>query len=308
MINLGDRKEYIGGSDASAVLQMSRWETPLSIWMLKTGAKEYEEKDSIAIDVGNELEDYVARKYTKETGNKVQRKKATIVHPEYPFIRANIDRRLIGVQEGLECKTTTAYKEKEWSEEEIPQEYIIQCMHYLAVTGWKRWHIACLIGNHKFVHKVIERDEEFIREIIDREVYFWREHVEKKKPPFEFITHMDKNNLFDMYPTVENEEPIVFDSDIDEKIERLYETEKNINDLKKIKETLENELKAFLKESKIGKSSKYQITWGMRSSGKKISTKKIKENRPKLFNLLFDRFGYESESRVLTKKILKEEK
>ena len=43
--------------------------------------------------------------------------------------------------------------EKEWEDEEVPAAYLLQCQHYMAVTGYEAWWIAVLIGGNKFVHK-----------------------------------------------------------------------------------------------------------------------------------------------------------
>src|SRR5690606_12206216 len=108
-----------------------------------------------------DLEDYVAKRFVEATGMKVRRINAILQHSEYPFMLANVDRLIVGKKEGLECKVTNSYAKKEW-EDEIPIYYEIQCHHYMAVTGYKAWWIACLIGNERFVYKRIERDEEVI--------------------------------------------------------------------------------------------------------------------------------------------------
>lgn len=66
---------------------------------------------------------------------------------------ANVDRLIIGKKEGMECKTASEYLKNDWEEEEIPAQYLIQCQHYMAVTGYEAWWIAVLIGGNKFVHK-----------------------------------------------------------------------------------------------------------------------------------------------------------
>ena len=46
---------------------------------------------------------------------------------------------------GLECKTASEYLKKEWKDEEIPVAYLLQCQHYMAVTGYEAWWIAVLM-------------------------------------------------------------------------------------------------------------------------------------------------------------------
>ena len=59
----------------------------------------------------------------------------------------------MGERIGLECKTASEYLKKEWKDEEIPVAYLLQCQHYMAVTGYEAWWIAVLIGGNKFVYK-----------------------------------------------------------------------------------------------------------------------------------------------------------
>ena len=102
---------------------------------------------------GNVLEEVVAQEFAKRTGLKVQRRNAILQHPAYPWMLANVDRLIVGERIGLECKTASEYLKKEWEGEEIPVTYLLQCQHYMAVTGYEAWWIAVLIGGNKFVYK-----------------------------------------------------------------------------------------------------------------------------------------------------------
>ena len=96
---------------------------------------------------------------------------------------ANIDRRVVGENAVLECKTANQFLAKEWESEEIPASYLLQVQHYLEVTGAEKGYIAVLIGGQRFVWKEIPRDDELIRIIVQIEKDFWMEHVEKRIPP-----------------------------------------------------------------------------------------------------------------------------
>lgn len=52
-----------------------------------------------------------------------------------PFMLADVDRLVYGEQAGLEIKTASPYKWKDWKNGDIPIHYQIQCNHYMAVTG-----------------------------------------------------------------------------------------------------------------------------------------------------------------------------
>ena len=81
----------------------------------------------------------------------------------------------------FEAKTASAYKAGEW-EDTIPDEYMCQIQHYMAVTGYAGAYIAVLIGGNTFRWKFVERDEELISMLIELETDFWN-HVQGCTPP-----------------------------------------------------------------------------------------------------------------------------
>ena len=64
MFTAEERRKYIGGSDIASVMMMSRWKTPLTLWLEKTGEIEPDDlSDNEAVQLGVELEDFVACHY-----------------------------------------------------------------------------------------------------------------------------------------------------------------------------------------------------------------------------------------------------
>jgi putative phage-type endonuclease len=181
-----NRASGLGGSDAAAATNLSRWKSPLRLWQEKVGEIEPDDlSDNELVHFGNVLEDVVADEFARRRGLKLQRDRRTLRHAEHTFMLAHIDRRVVGAREGLECKTATLRMAKEWGEEDtdaVPVEYIAQSSHYMAVTGFVAWHIAVLIAGNDFRIYRIERDEELIASLIARELEFW-EHVRTRTPP-----------------------------------------------------------------------------------------------------------------------------
>ena len=181
---LRERQKGIGGSDAPHLIlspEIWKYADPEKIWRSKVEPIVSADRPSLAAEVGTELEDFVARKFSEATGLKVRRDSKHFVHPEHPFMVGNIDRKILYQPAGLECKTTSAYRDKLFTEDSFPLEYFVQIQHYLAVTGWDCWYLAALIGNHRFVHYKVERDEVFIRDVlIPTEVRFWEAVVSRE--------------------------------------------------------------------------------------------------------------------------------
>jgi len=102
-----DRSKFIGGSDAAGVLGMSRWDTPLSVWCEKTGQFIKPEVESEAAELGRELEDYVAKRFSRKTGKTVIRASDTFFHADHNFLGANVDRLIEGEDAGLDASVVT---------------------------------------------------------------------------------------------------------------------------------------------------------------------------------------------------------
>ena len=297
-MNLGDRKEYIGGSEISAVLNLNRWKTPLQLYLEKTG--KVEEKDlseDEAVGWGIELEDVVARKYAKKNNVKVLRTSKDYTHPEHRYIRGHIDRLIAGTDEILEIKTCSAYKNKEWEGEDIPFEFICQIQLYLGLTGRNIGHIACLIGGQKYIQKTIAFDPELYQMMIDKAVEFWNEHVLKDIPPL--ATLGDKEALLQLYPKNARDDIIIANEDINTAIALRQEISGQIGALEEQKEMLENQIKQVIADNIGVETSKYVVTWKPQSR-KSVDIEKLKEDS------LYEKYSKTSISRVLNVRLRKD--
>lgn len=139
------KKKGIGGSDAAGIVGLNAYTTPYSIWVDKTGRIPPKE-DNEAMRQGRDLEDYVAKRWEEKTDKKVRRCNYILRNTEYPFAHANIDRDVVGENAGLECKTTSLMNLKKFKNGSYPENYYVQCMHYMAVTGLTGgiWRCLCL--------------------------------------------------------------------------------------------------------------------------------------------------------------------
>ena len=255
-----ERVNYIGGSDAAAVLGLSRWNTPLRVWAEKTGQLPPREIDSEAVELGRELEDYVARRFTKKSGKEVRRVNETMFHLDYPFLGANIDRRIVGEKAILECKVVGAFKSREWEGESIPFEYICQCLHYLAVTGAERAYIACLIGNRDFVWKSIERDDKTLADLVGREVTFWNDFVIPKIMPTTFKAN-DKDTLSELFPEASEGKTVELTDKAQALLELLEGMNKDLSGLEKQIDETENSVRALMGDAEVGTVGPWTVKW-----------------------------------------------
>lgn len=178
------RRGSIGGSDAGALLGLNSYNSPYSLWAEKTGKVIPEDiSDKEAVRLGNDLEEYVAQRFMEETGKKVRRCNAILYNDEYPFAHANPDRLVVGEDSGLEIKTTSSWETlKKCRDGTFPDTWYSQCVHYMLVTGAKKWYLAVLCFGHGFFWFEIERDEAEITALAAAEADFWN-LVKSDTPP-----------------------------------------------------------------------------------------------------------------------------
>ena len=278
-----DRKGFIGASDCAAVLGLSRFKTQLQIWAEKTGVVEPDDlSQNLHVWLGNELEEVVAKKFTKDTGKKVHRVNAAYVHPQHSFIRCHIDRKVEGENAILQCKTASAWMAKHWEGDDVPQEYILQEYHELACTEYDRAYIAVLIGNHDFKIKVLERDDKVIKTIIDREVLFWEKYVVPKIMP-ETIKADDSDVLYKMFPEGEDGDPVHLGEKGGKLIDTLKANQQDLKNLEDIIEQNKNELKAMLGDRITGIAGGMRVVWRNQNT-KRLDVDSLRLNMPDVYS------------------------
>ena len=276
------RRKGIGGSDAAAVVGLDPWKSPVALYLEKIGVLE-NEVDSEAVYWGTVLEDLVAKEFENRTGYKVHKVNKILQHPEYPFMIANIDRKITGENALLECKTTNEYNKKEWQDGKIPEKYMVQVQHYLAVTGYEKAYIAVLIGGQKFVWYHVPRDEELISSLIEAEKGFWQ-CVEAKIPPAIDGTKSSKMALDILFPAEEAKpERKLLGENSYTLVQRYNELKERIKELEEKKAEIENKLKAELGEYEEGEIADALITWKPITT-KRFDSKRFKKEYPDLYS------------------------
>lgn len=254
---LRHRRKRIGGSDAAAILGMNDYSSPYSVWADKLG-KIPPKEDSEAMRLGRDLEEYVAKRFTEATGKKVRRENNIIINPDIPFAHANVDRMIVGEDAGFEAKTTSALNLKKFKDGEYPANYYVQCVHYLMVTGCKRWYLGVLILGVGFRWFIIERDEAEIEALRRSEEDFWR-CVETKTAPVIDGTDATSETLKMMYP--ESNGDVVTLLGYEYELSRYMSLTQLIADAKKEQAEIANVLKDYMGDCSKGMSGRYKVSW-----------------------------------------------
>ena len=275
------RRTGIGGSDAGAVCGMNPYSSPMKVFRDKT-SEVVEEQDSEAIRIGHDLEDYVAQRFTEATGLKVRKSNFMYRSVENPFMIADIDRLIVGEDAGLECKTVSAYNADKWKDGEIPLHYVMQCYHYMAVTGKRTWYIAAVILGREFTYRKLEWDDSVIFGLIAAEKAFWENHVMKRSIP-EPDGSKVCDAVLDKYFHTSRKGSIVELTGFDEKLDRREEIMSQIAELQNEQSRIEQEIKLYMKDNETAESSRYRVSWSSVESTR-LDTKRIKEEKPDIYH------------------------
>ncbi|EMF0299936.1 YqaJ viral recombinase family protein, partial [Enterococcus hirae] len=223
---LEDRKRGIGGSDVATVLGLNKYKSPYQLWLEKTGQIELKDSESEPAYWGNVLEEVVAKEFQERTGKKVRRRNQVFEHPLHPFLRANIDRDVVGENAILECKTANQFFSKEWEGEEVPLSYLCQVQHYMNVLNKDYCYIAVLIGGQRFIWKRVERDQELIDIITERLVDFWETNIIGGEEPLIDGSKATSDFLKERYSELDSTE-IMLHADYDVLLDQKEELLKN---------------------------------------------------------------------------------
>ena len=257
------RHKYIGGSDCAALVGMNKFASPYSVWAEKTDQVD-PFKGNLATRTGEFLEPFVATLWSEQTGKKVHNDNLSFLNDQFPWAIANIDRKVEGESAGLECKTCSELRMKEFSDGEFPENYYAQCVHYLAVTGYQKWYLAVLVGNRTFLTFEIERNEEEIQRLMAEEERFWNTYVIPRKAPPADGSEATGKTIRDIYP--ESSKMELDMTGLEGMFIDYFRLQEEIDDCKTQKDRIAQSIQQLMGPAERGTCGIYTVTWAMQNS------------------------------------------
>lgn len=190
----------IGGSDASAIVGMNPYKTNIDLFEEKIGRRVPEDiSDKPYVKYGTLAEEHIRALFSLDYPEyKVSYHENRILRSKtYPFLQASLDGELEdenGRKGILEIKTTNILQSMQYEKwkDRIPDNYYIQVLHYLLVTGYDfvvlRAYLMSEWGNEKRAtvkDYTIERSEveEDLKFLLTEEQKFWKYVESGRKPP-----------------------------------------------------------------------------------------------------------------------------
>lgn len=287
---LSYRRKGIGGSDAATVVGLNPYRSLYELWADKQGLLP-EKEDTEAMRVGRDLETYVASRFCEATGKKVERLPYLYAHEKYPFITANIDRKVVGENSALECKTTSVFNRADFENGEVPATYLCQCYHYMNVMGYDKMYLAVLILGKGFYWYEIPKNEEQQEALLQAEITFWQEYIEGNSVPSADGSSSAEYAIAQMY--LHDSGATIPLHDIDSTLEQLASVKKQLKALERKESELKQQIQQVMKEASAGYGSNYKVTWKNQTSNR-LDSKKLKEEQEEIYQ----KYVTATESRV----------
>lgn len=190
------RKNHIGSSDAPIIMNGEHFgRTPYKLWEEKLGLSERKGVTS-AMQRGTDLEPIARQLFMDKMGETFF--PATVKSSELDYTMASLDGLNLTCTMALEIKCPNANDHEKAVSGSVPDKYMAQLQHTLAVTGldmiyyFSYFLTSMGIGTH--VTLKVGRDESYIKKLLDKEAEFWECKQSFVAPPLnekDFVQRQD---------------------------------------------------------------------------------------------------------------------
>jgi putative phage-type endonuclease len=275
-----DRTKGVGGSDIPVLLGLSKWKSPLDLYLEKIGEateNSIKENQKHILGMGKTLEPYVIQSFEEDTGDKVTRQQERILHPKYNFLWGTID----GVcgDKVIEIKTTSSYVDS-WKES-VPQYVLAQVAYYANLLNTNGAKIVVLFRDNGEIRTyAYERDIEAEGQIITSAVDFW-DMVGKRTPP----TPTNYEEAQTIFKNVTSDKKVIASTQDIAAIERMHQLKKELDEKEKEYDTLKTSICAKLGDAPVlvDEQGHCLATWKERNSSR-VSVDTLKNLHPAIYS------------------------
>jgi putative phage-type endonuclease len=177
------RREKIGGSEAASACGVDPFRSRIMLWAEKTGRVERPETE--AMKWGRLLEPVVFQELERQGFDVMPAPDVEWSHDDRRWMVGHVDGfvDVDGVRGVLEIKTTSAYNNHDWhTASGAPLPYIVQCHHYMVLTGCDVALLACLVGGQRLELRTVPFDSETMDYVAVLEDRFLK-YVRTDRPP-----------------------------------------------------------------------------------------------------------------------------
>lgn len=187
----------IGASEAAAVCGLSKWQTPIGLWELKTGKKKAKDlSGNEAVAFGVRAEPHLRGLFMAEHPEYTLAYHAyDILYQDYrPWLTATLDGELYDADGNfgiLEIKTAQCSSKADWEawRDRIPTHYYTQINHQFLATGAKFAYLFALLtgldgdSSVRTYYFTAENCAGDMAWLLNKETKFWQYVQADKMPP-----------------------------------------------------------------------------------------------------------------------------
>lgn len=309
---LAARQEGIGGSEVGALVGISEYETPWSVYNTKKrGGKDL--SDVAAVEWGHRLENVVAEKVAEEIGMVSRFGGGLWASVEKPFLRVTPDRfatkpRAWRAQALIECKT--AGDDEHWESGTIhpkgygtgsaPLSYQAQCQWQMGILGLPVAYLGCLVlgRERQFFTVEIHFDKDWFGELAAEAERFWFENVLKDEPPMHDLRHPKTEELLKFLQPKVVKPSVDLPADTEEWLADYLEAKAELEKAQANMDQVKNYFRMMTGEAGAGylpwpgKKDGLKITSYPEVSSTRVNIEKLKTEFPEVAEACTERSSY----------------
>jgi predicted phage-related endonuclease len=314
------RKTGIGGSEAPGIMSMSKYSSPLTVAMEKTGRiKPDDISQEDPIIMGNLMEPLIRNNIVKPILKQRLDLDVEVIDPthmyrsdKYPWMiinmdgflkidrniknidislddknkgKINIDVNGFNTQKliGLELKFRSSYMLQYYGGRdgnEVMDSDYCQVQHYMAGTGLDEFIVFAMLGSLPVI-RFVPRNEEFITALVEEERKLWDIIQENNIMNFPAPNGSDADQkVIDQYSNPQIEDTIKLDQD-EEKIKKHKSLGDEIKALTEHRKKLQQEILMDMGHHKFGETDNHVVTLS-RFDQTRIDSKRLRIELPEI--------------------------
>ena len=284
------RKSSIGGSEIAAILGMNPYSSAITVYADKHDlSKPIVENE--AMREGRELEWYVADRYMEKTGKKVRNDFYVYADDEYDYMTANIDRRIVGENAGLECKRMLfSANDYNFEAGEVPKMYYVQCQWYCMIFGFDHMDFAVWVPGKGVYVVTIPRNDDFISDMRSRAIDFWENNVLAHRMPVPDGSEASIETLKEIYPKpVENTSVMI--PGLDKMVSDYKELNKMAQEYTKRADQIKADICRKIGTNEVAIGNDYECSWKM-TSRTGFDKDRLKADHPEIYSKYVTKTSY----------------
>lgn len=277
------RTTGIGGSEIAAVVGLSPYDSPYSLWLKKKGLIENQASGE-HLGWGNRLEPVVADHFAERHPEFIVATAGTYRAKGRPWQLANVDRLLFAEGDPFPGNLPIGLLEVKTSRfgdgfgptgsDIIPLHYRCQVMHYMDVLGVEWAYVVVLVGGNEYREYVIDYDKQGAKDLRDAGAAFWKSLQTDDEPPKD-ASHATFEAVKALHPDIARE----VDADLDPSLYARYVSTKADSDTAADAHRLaKTELLAALGDARRGLVGGVPVVRRQPGRGGNVSLHTIKEN------------------------------